>query len=138
MWTTEISRSSTATREQIWQLWTDVCGWAKWDRDVSHAELFGPFRTGTKGVIKPPSGPKAHFVLTACTPLSSFTSRTELPWCQMDFEHTISEADHGIIIRHRVVMTGPLTILFSRLIGRQIKQGLPLTVDTLVRLAEKR
>lgn len=39
MWTTEESRKSTATKEQIWALWADVPNWNIWDAEVETSEL---------------------------------------------------------------------------------------------------
>jgi len=52
MWTIEISRQMTATKEQVWNLWADVANWKSWDSTVKSSELYGNFREGTKGVVK--------------------------------------------------------------------------------------
>ena len=67
MWTTEVSRKTTATKEQIWKLWADVPNWNVWDKEVETSELFGQFQNGTKGILKPTGGPKAKFEITIQT-----------------------------------------------------------------------
>ena len=69
MWTTEVSRKTTATKEQIWKLWADVPNWNVWDKEVETSELFGQFQNGTKGILKPTGGPKAKFEITELTNL---------------------------------------------------------------------
>ena len=76
MWTTEVSRKTTATKEQIWKLWADVPNWNVWDAEVETSELFGQFQTGTKGVLKPVGGPKTKFEMTECSNFKSFTDRS--------------------------------------------------------------
>lgn len=138
MWTTEVSRKTKATKEQIWKLWADVPNWNIWDSEVENSELFGQFKTETNGILKPKDGPKAKFIIPELTELKSFTSRSFLPLCKMDFIHTMTETKDGLEITHKIVMTGFMTFLFSRVIGSKIKVGLPLAVEKLVKLAEKK
>jgi hypothetical protein len=137
MWTTEVSRKTTATKEQIWKLWSDVPNWNVWDSEVENSELFGQFQSGTKGILKPTGGPKTKFEMIECTKFKSFTDRSYLPFCKMDFIHTMSETEDGLVITHKVVMTGFTTFLFSKVIGKKVKIGLPIAVEKLIELAEK-
>ena len=47
----EVKRETPATREQIWELWSDVPNRTMWDRDLEYAKLDGPFRTGSAGEV---------------------------------------------------------------------------------------
>jgi hypothetical protein len=138
MWTTEVSRKTTATKEQIWKLWADVPNWNIWDSEVESSELFGQFKTETNGILKPKSGPKAKFIISELSELKSFTSRSFLPLCKMDFIHTMTETKDGLEITHKIIMKGFMTFLFSKVIGSKIKVGLPLAVEKLIELAEKK
>ena len=71
MWTTEVTRKTTATKERVWALWTDVPNWSVWDKDVEYSELFGQFQIGTKGILKATGGPKTKFLMTECTKFKS-------------------------------------------------------------------
>lgn len=137
MWTTEVSRKTTATKDQIWKLWADVPNWKVWDTEVESSELFGQFHKGTKGILKPTGGPKAKFEITELTNLASFTSRSFLPFCKTDFIHTLTETNEGLVITHKIVMTGLMTFLFSSVIGNKIKVGLPPAVEKLIEIAQK-
>ena len=55
----------------------------------------------------------------------------------MDFIHTMTETKDGLEITHKVVMTGFMTFLFSKVIGSKIIVGLPIAVEKLIELAEK-
>ncbi|MFN4908963.1 MAG: hypothetical protein ACK5H0_08035 [Bacteroidota bacterium] len=136
MWTTESRRITSATRQRLWQLWVDVPNWKVWDTDVREARLNGGFAVGTTGTMQPSNGPTVKFMITECSQLSSFTSRSVLPLCTMDFIHTLNETPQGLEVVHRVEMHGLLTPLFSRVIGKNIEKGLPETVKSLVALAE--
>jgi hypothetical protein len=137
MWTIEVNRKTTATIENIWKLWEDVPNWNVWDAEVETSELFGQFQTGTKGILKPAGGPKTKFEMIECTNFKSFTDRSFLPLCKMDFIHTITDINGGLLITHKIIMTGFMTFLFSKVIGSKIKVGLPIAVEKLIELAEK-
>jgi len=137
MWTTEVSLTTTAKKEIIWKLWSDVPNWKVWDAEVETSELFGQFQTGTKGILKSTGGPKIKFEMIECTQFKSFTDRSFLPLCKMDFIHIMTETKEGLIITHKIVMKGFMTFLFSIVIGSKIKIGLPVAVKKLIELAEK-
>lgn len=137
MWTTEASRKTTATKERIWRLWADVPHWSVWDKDVESSELFGQFRTGTKGALKTAGGPRTKFVMTECADFRSFTNTSFLPFCKMDFIHTMTESKEGLEIVHKIVMTGLTSFFFSKIIGNKIKIGLSVAVEKLIEIAEK-
>ncbi len=138
MWTTEVSRKTIAKKEQIWKLWADVPNWNIWDSEVESSELFGHFQTGTTGILKPKGSPKTKFEMIECTKFKSFTDRSYLPLCKMDFIHSITETHDGLVLTHKVLMTGFMTFLFSKVIGSKIKIGLPIAVNKLIEIAEKK
>jgi hypothetical protein len=137
MWTIETSSITNVEKEKIWNLWIDVNKWNVWDEEVEHAEILGSFEKGAKGILKPKNGPKTNFEIVECQNFKSFTTRSVLPFCQMDFIHQLNEKENQLEISHRVEMTGFMTFLFSKIIGENIKNGLPKAVETLVKLAEK-
>lgn len=47
MSTAEHSIDTTAPPEAIWRAWTDVAHWPRWNADIEHIELSGPFATGS-------------------------------------------------------------------------------------------
>jgi hypothetical protein len=136
LWSTETSRTTKATKEQIWKLWTDVTNWKKWDNDVEDSKLYGDFKDGTQGILKPSGGPKTKFITTDVIHPEKFTLRSNLPLCTMDFIHTMSETKDGLTITHKVILKGLLSFFFSKIIGKKIAKGLPYAVENLISLAE--
>jgi hypothetical protein len=136
MWTTEVTRKTKAKKEKIWELWADVPHWKVWDSEVENSELFGQFIPGTKGTLKPSGGLKTKFIITECTKFKSFSDRSFLPFCKLDFYHSMQETPDGLLVKHKVVMSGLLSFLFSKLIGRNMSRGLPLAVENLIKIAE--
>ena len=112
MRTIEVSRKTTAEKEKIWKIWEDVPNWNIQDSEVETAELFGQFQKVTKGILKPKDAPKTKFIIIEFRKLKSFTNRSFLPFCKIDFMHSITEQKEGLVITHKVVMTGFMTFLF--------------------------
>lgn len=136
MWKTEVIKSSVASKEQIWAVWTDVENWSVWDSGVESSSIFGAFKAGTLGELKAKNGPKSKFKIIECTENKSFTNRSKLPLCTLDFIHEITEDANSIIISHRIEIKGLLSPLFSLVIGKQQAKDLPYAVESLIKLAE--
>ncbi len=135
-WQTTASATTTAGSEQIWALWSNVSSWNRWDHEVVSSTLNGAFALGTTGTLKPRGGPATRFVITDIRPVVSFSDRSRLPLATLDFHHTLSVTDGITTIEHSVVMNGPLTPVFRRVIGTKIAKGLPTAVAALAALAE--
>ena len=130
------SRTTKVTPERIWQVWSDVKNWKTWDNQVEFSELSGPMSNGISGVLKPSGGPKTRFIVSDCIENKCFTSISSLPLCRMKFIHTIEDKEQRRVVTHRIEMVGPLTFLFSRILGPKIKEGLPDALDNLIFNAE--
>ncbi len=138
-WTTEETVETTATAAQIWAIWSTPASWPKWDDGIEWVKLEGSFANGSKGVMKPAGGPKVKFELLEVETQRRFKDRSFLPLTKLDFIHTYTPAVAGqkAKITHRVEMRGLLTPLFSRVIGSNVKKGLPGAMKKLAALAEK-
>lgn len=136
MWEFESKINTKATEERIWKLWSEVTKWKDWDVDIIQSEILGEFALGTKGNLKPKLGPKAHFTIIEITPKKSFTTRTSLPFCKIDFIHFLQLEGKGLKITHRIEMIGALSRIFGILIGSQAKKNLPVALNNLIRIAE--
>ena len=127
----------SSTPEHIFLLYKDVSNWNTWDKEVKESHLNGKFIEGTTGNLSPAKGPKSKILLSKVEENKSFTVESKLPLCLMYFEHILTPIDYGVLVTHRVKFEGPLSFIFGYLIGRQIKQGLPITLKGLKYLAEK-
>ncbi len=112
MWEKEVSISTDATKQQIWKLWEDVSNWNKWDKEVETSEIFGEFKPGTQGALKPKSGPKIKFEILSVDHLREFSTRSFLPLAKMDFIHEMFEKNGHLYIRHKIRISGILTFIF--------------------------
>ncbi|MFC5610347.1 SRPBCC family protein [Variovorax soli] len=125
-----------APTEVVFALYSDVDRWASWDPDVKSSSIHGAFATGSIGRLKPTKGPEAKIVFSEVIPLKSFTVQSKLPLCMMQFEHELATTAMGTTALHRVSFSGFLAPIFGRLIGKQIRKGLPKTMAGLKRAAE--
>lgn len=126
-----------ASPQDVFALYKDVPAWPTWDPDVRSSSINGTFSSGATGKLKPSSGPEARITFTEVVTDRSFTVVSRLPLCVMRFEHELSPKAEGTIATHRVSFFGLLSPFFSRVIGNQIRKGLPQTMAGLKRAAEQ-
>ncbi|MDQ2748850.1 MAG: SRPBCC family protein [Actinomycetota bacterium] len=136
-WTFEHTTTTNATPAQLWERYVDPTTWPEWDHELEWVRVDGPFAVGTAGVLKPAGGPKTKFRLAEVTEHASFTDVNRLPLATMTFGHRIEPTATGSRFTHHVTITGPLSPLFARVIGRKITAGLPRAMQALGRLAEQ-
>lgn len=137
MWFFEYSKETKASPSAVWQLWADVKNWKIWDKDVLESSLEGTVEIGTKGILKPTSGPKANFVLTEVEENRKFVNQMKLPLASIDFIHQMVKRSDSVVVIHRIEIKGLLAPLVGATLGQQLKAGVPSAVENLVRLAEK-
>lgn len=137
MWKKEVTIETNATKERIWELWSDVENWKKWDGEVQQSELNGRFETGTMGMLKPTNGPKSKFIIKSATFPIEFTTSSSLPLAKMDFVHKLTEKNGKLLLTHGVEISGITTFLFSRVIGKKIIAELPKAMQSLSEMAKQ-
>ncbi|AYD89191.1 polyketide cyclase/dehydrase and lipid transport [Actinomyces sp. 2119] len=137
MWTFSHSEVTAAAPERVWQFYADPAQWKRWDPAVRSVSVDGPVRVGTRGRLRPASGPTISFTFTEVTPGRSFTDTARLPLARLQFFHTLEAVEGGTRVTHGLRVTGPLTFLFSRLVGAPSSAGVPQAIRNLVRLAEE-
>ncbi len=138
MWSKKemVSVKTKATKEQIWDLWSDVENWNKWDSDVEFSNINGKFEVGTFGILKPIKAPKSKFELVKVEKFTEFTTCSSLPLSKMYFTHELYEKNGELYISHGVEIKGILAFLFFKIIGENIMKNLPQTLEKLSKMAE--
>lgn len=120
------------------RVWSEVEKWHLWDPDTKQARLDGPFAVGTRGRIVPAKGMGVSMVVTERSEGRSFTVEGFIPLFRMHFEHTVAAVSGGSEVVHRVWFTGALAFLFGPRVAKQIRAGLPRTMQSLKIYAEAR
>ncbi|UPY77158.1 polyketide cyclase/dehydrase and lipid transport [Leptospira weilii] len=131
----EITKASST---QLWKVYQDVSNWKAWDHEIEESFLNGEFKVGSKGMLKPKGGPKTWFRLMEVRDKELFSDLTNLPLCKLEFRHELFSTNSGTKFVHTVTFSGPLSFLFSRVIGNKIRKELPGAMKNLAKLAEDR
>ena len=135
-WEFEHSADSKASPASVWDRYTDVDNWSQWSKKgVEESSLDGDFEVGSKGMSKAPHLPKGRFELIIVEPEQRFLSKATFPGGTLTFEHILEPTDGGTRITHKASLDGPLTFLWSPVIGRIVQRGLPSGVERLAELA---
>ena len=134
----EVTRKTTATREQVWELWADVPDRTRWDADLEYARLDGPFKAGSTGEVKLEGQPAREFLIIYCEPLEGYTDRFFLPlYGKMDWHHTIRETEGGREVTFETEVSGPSALILAPIMRNILQDDLPPTVEKLISLAER-
>jgi uncharacterized protein YndB with AHSA1/START domain len=137
MWRIEHPETTSATPERVWEQYADPTAWPTWDHETESVRVDGPLAVGVRGRIKPRGGPATSFVVTEVEPGRRFTDVARLPLARLEFDHRIEPDGAGARFTHSVTITGPLSPLFARVVGRGVAAGLPGAMRELARLAER-
>jgi uncharacterized protein YndB with AHSA1/START domain len=127
-----------APPKRIFALYADVANWHQWDPDTKAASIEGPFQTGAIGRLTPTRGNTVPMRFTSVVPDRSFTVESKIPLFCMVFEHELQPTAAGTEVVHRVTFSGALAFLLCRVLGRQLNQGLPVTLARLKEMAQSR
>lgn len=137
MWQFEHTQTSAASPKQLWTHYADPASWPNWDHDIAEVTIDGPIATGARGALKPTKGPRVSFVFSEVIPGVRFTNVCRLPLARLTFSHRIEASNTGTRFTHSAAITGPLSALFARIMGRDIATGMPTAMRVLARLAEQ-
>ncbi|HEX4466762.1 MAG TPA: SRPBCC family protein [Solirubrobacteraceae bacterium] len=114
-WEQQRSASCPASREQIWAVWSDAEHWSEWNSGVRSATLDGPFAAGTKGRLRPASGPTASIEIVELEANARWVTVTRLPGARFLLEHRIDDgADGQLQVTYRGRLSGRLAPLYVR------------------------
>jgi len=137
MRTFKYDQSTSATHENIWDIWLDVPNWHEWDTELESATLEGEMQLGAKGVLKPKGSPESKFTITEYTEGKSFTFSVQLPLAQLDVAHYFT-SDNPTTFVHEVTFKGLMGWLFARILGGQYNKVLPDVLINIQDIAEQK
>ena len=136
MWEFEHSVQAPASRERIWELWTDISGWPSWNPGVGRAELDGPLTEGASGTVRGVGGPTSTLKVLAIEPGRRLVTEASERFMRLRFDHELADGEGGQLrITHRVRMTGLATPLMRRTVGARLERSIPAAVAGLVERA---
>lgn len=129
------SLETSASADQIWQLWTEVSTWKDWDQGLQDAELEGTMTIGAKGKIIPLSGPSSRFEVTEFDDGNSYAFVTRMPFARLIVRRNLVSRE-PTIFQHEVSFEGALAGFWASRFGPQFREALPSTMEALSALAE--
>ncbi len=135
-WEQQRSAACPASREQIWAVWSDAERWSEWNSGVRSATLDGPFAAGTKGRLRPASGPTGSIEITELEPNSRWVTVTRLPGARFALEHRLDDGPDGQLqVTYRAQLGGRLAPLYVRLQKRALIAAVDGVHELLARVA---
>lgn len=132
-----VTRTTTATPEDVWELFADIPGRPRWDEALE--SISGSFELGGRGRVKLKGQPERAWEIIECVHLQRYTDRFFLPLGgRMDWVHRIEATDDGCEVTFDISVGGPTTLILRPIMRAILSKELPPTVDKLVALAERR
>jgi hypothetical protein len=132
------TQQTIADPEAIFQLWLDVNNWNKFDESVEWARLDEAFSPGNHFSLKPKGGPKVKATIVSVKHNREFTNTSQMPGAELKFIHTVIKKSGSTSVSVIISIDGPLSWLWSRILGKDQQSGLEKSVSNLIRLAEKK
>lgn len=124
----------------IWNTWTDMASYPRWDPREEELRIDGPFQVGTTGFSKQ-VGPRAGstFELTRVEPMTRWTNVTPLPAGKLVIDHRLTAGTNGTVhLVKRYEAYGPLSVAFRLFFGKGIRAEAPGTFAALEAEAARR
>lgn len=107
MYNYENSVTGNVKVEKVWELYSTVSFWNRWDIEIESVSLEGDFVTGSSGMIKMKNGQFLPFILENVEIGKSFINTSKLGEITISFGHTIKyNDDGGCTITHNVIIDG--------------------------------
>ncbi len=139
MWHKSFSTiTKDVTKEQIWEVLSDINRWKDWDEDIEWIELNGTAKLNADFLLKPKGGPKTKLTISEFDAPNVFADVAHLPLAKMHTIHTLSQMDKGIKIDVDIKIVGALTFLWSKVIGQKQIDGGPEQTEKLIKRAKNR
>jgi hypothetical protein len=131
------SRSTKASPERVWSVWSDVSTWMDWNPNVGSMSIEGPFQEGTRLVMHTRAGRTHQMTLTDVRPGRSFEVLTRvIPGTTFTFVCEVKPAAAGSEISQGLRMGGPLGGIFGPLTGDRVASTFGELLDGLAGAAE--
>ena len=132
----QTTQTTNAKPEAIFALWKDVDNWADHDEGIEWAKLVDEFGVGARYVIKPKGGPKTKATIVTVIENQKFVDVSHLLGCEMTFDHTLEVRDGRTVVTLVMSLEGPLTWLWTKILGKNQQADLEKSTAKLIMAAE--
>lgn len=117
---------------EVWNIWTDINQWHRWQSDIEYAKLDGEFKAGSSFLLKPRGGPKVLIELVKVEENRLFTDLTRFPLAKMYGQHELNLKEDGLELVTTMSIEGPLAFLWKKLVAQGIADGMHEQTENLV------
>lgn len=138
MWHHRYEETTTLTCDELWPVLADVARWPEVDQNIEYLTIGQPPAAGVPFVLKPKGGPRLKFVIGTFEAPSRYADVCRMPFVTMRTLHTLIPVARGTTIRVDIKITGPLSQVWGRLVGRKHASGLPAQTERLINAARAR
>jgi Polyketide cyclase / dehydrase and lipid transport len=128
--------TTTAPPAKIWQIWTDVTNWSRWDTELRDATLNGALILGAKGILTTTAGRSSRFRISQFNPGQSYTMTIDLPLSSLNVYRYLHDRSDGTFFTHEVSFKGLFAPLFGFILGRKFRAVLPSVMSNIADIAE--
>ncbi|MCW2766818.1 MAG: hypothetical protein JWO11_2777 [Nocardioides sp.] len=125
--------TTSASREDVWALWSDPGTWVEWDPAVNLVELDGPFVEGQTGTMVLTGPIEMPFTLEIVEDGTRFLDQLTMGDLVIRIDHVVKDAGDGAEVTVRTTIEGP----GADDIGPIVTQDTPVAMEALVRMAER-
>ena len=138
MWTkTHSTVTKEATKEQMWNLFTDINNWHLWNNEIEFAKLEGKFEAGNHYLIQPKNGRIVKVILLEVVENKHCLEFGEFPLAKMFYDHILEETPNGLKITSTIIMKGLLSFLWVQLVVKKIAASMPGHMQEQIKVASK-
>ena len=131
------SRSTTASPERVWSLWSDPNNWSRWNSGIRSAIINGPLVSGATGTMETNRGSKHAVTFTDVEPPRHMVmTMSGPPLTTFSFICDVTPNGTGSTISQRVAISGPLAFIFGPMMGPMMASHLVPVLDDLAGAAE--
>lgn len=122
--------------EKVWDLYSNVNQWPKWDTEMQSVDLEGKFVPGTKGTMFMKGMPPMPFTLDEVEKGKKFVNSSTFGNITVQFGHFITdEGNNEYTLKHTVVITGPNDEQLQGM-GQGIVSNIPDSMEKLFQLSK--
>lgn len=118
----EVSIDISAPARVVWSVMSDVERWHEWTPSIRGIRLLtsGPFRVGSRALVRQPRFPPALWTVTALEPERSFTWKSGGPGMWVHGHHLVEPIGSGT--RARATLRLHFEGALGRLLGRMTRR----------------
>ncbi len=130
MWKYERSVGVQASRQIVWQWWTNIEKWPQWDTDLSEAAVLGELAVGAQGRMKVADDALVSFIVSELIPEEKLAIQIALFGATITYTYTMSEDESGLKIIHGATISGIFGILWRMMLKNKIIKVLDAAQDS--------